>query len=176
MQDYQLRFPIGEYIKPADISDAYWQSCIETIEALPALLETAVRGMSEAQLDTPYRPDGWTSRQVVHHLADSHMNMFIRLKLALTEAEPTIKPYMEAAWADLPDYKMPVAVSMSLLKALHSRWGCVLQSLSREERQRAFFHPEYQKLFPIERITGFYAWHCKHHLAHITELKKRQGW
>lgn len=171
-----LRFPIGEYVKPADISDAYWQQCIADIEHLSGDLALALEGMTDEQLDTPYRPEGWTCRQVVHHLADSHINMFTRLKLALTEQEPVIKPYIEAAWATLPDYAMPVAVSVSLLHSLHNRWVYVLKSLSFAQRQRGFVHPEYGKVFSIEHITGFYAWHGKHHLAHITELKKREGW
>ncbi len=171
---YELRFPIGEYVKPAEVTDEYWLQCIADIAQLPQHIAQAVQGMSEAQLDIPYRPGGWTSRQVVHHLADSHINMFTRLKLALTEEQPTIKPYMEAAWANLPDYGMPVDVSVALLKALHARWVCVLRSLSVEERKRGFVHPEFGKVFSIEHIIGFYAWHCRHHVAHITELKKRQ--
>lgn len=176
MTNPDLRFPIGEYIKPTEVSDVYWQDCIADIEALPALLKAAVKEMTDAQLNVPYRPEGWTSRQVVHHLADSHLNMFMRLKLALTEDEPVIKPYKEDSWAELPDYTLPTDISLNLLDALHKRWAFLLKSLNDKERKRTFYHPEYHKLFSIEHITGFYAWHCRHHLAHITELKKREGW
>ena len=171
-----LRFPIGEYLKPAEVTDAIWQQSIADIAHLPQQLTAAVEGMTDEQLDTPYRPEGWTCRQVVHHLADSHINMFTRLKLALTELLPTIKPYKEADWAELPDCGLPVAVSLELLNALHTRWVYLLKSLDAEQRQRGFIHPEYGKTFSIDHIIGFYAWHGKHHTAHITALRQCKGW
>lgn len=171
-----LRFPIGEYLKPAEVTDAIWQQSIADIAHLPQQLTAAVEGMTDEQLDTPYRPEGWTCRQVVHHLADSHINMFTRLKLALTEPQPTIKPYKEAEWAELPDYSLPIAISLELLNALHTRWAYLLRSLDAEQRQRGFIHPEYGKVFTIDQISGFYAWHGKHHTAHITALRQRRGW
>lgn len=168
---YNLRFPIGEYQKPSEVNDKLWQHFIDDIEQLPMLLENATQNLNDEQLDLPYRPQGWTSRQVVHHLADSHLNMYVRLKLALTEDNPNIKPYLEASWANLPDYKLPIAVSINLLKGLHTRWTYLLRSLSPEDRKRGYYHPEYGKIYTIDHITGFYAWHGKHHLAHITKQK-----
>lgn len=171
---YKLRFPIGEYQKPESISLEYWLHCIAVIEQHPAVLRNTLQGMSQSDLDIPYRPQGWTSRQVVHHLADSHMNMLVRLKLALTEEVPTIKPYMEERWAKLPDYALNPEVSLQLLEALHERWTILLKSLDEQQRKRTYNHPEYNKQFSIEHITGFYAWHCQHHTAHIELVKTTQ--
>ncbi|NBC71801.1 YfiT family bacillithiol transferase [Paenibacillus sacheonensis] len=172
-----LKYPIGRFAAPAEMTDAVRARWIEEIAALPALLKDAVSGLSEAQLDTPYRDGGWTVRQVVHHLADSHINSYMRFKLALTEEKPTIKPYDEERWAELPDsVGTPVELSLDLVESLHARWVKLLASLSETEYKRAFVHPESGRETPLDRNLGIYAWHGKHHLAHITELKKRMGW
>jgi hypothetical protein len=135
-----------------------------------------VSGLSEAQLDTPYRPSGWTVRQVVHHLPDSHLNSYTRCRLALTEDAPTIKPYDEAAWAELSDAKTgPIAPSIALLEGLHARWTCLLRGLSDAEFARTFRHPELGEV-RLDWTAGLYAWHCSHHLAHITNLRERENW
>ncbi|MGV3599050.1 MAG: YfiT family bacillithiol transferase [Bacteroidota bacterium] len=172
----QLKYPIGKYTPPEIITPAHLAEWIATIASLPKLLADAVEGLTDVQLDTPYRPDGWTVRQVVHHLADSHMNAFIRFKLTVTEDNPTIKPYFEERWAQLADSTMPVDVSLELLKSLHARWVILLQSLSSVEFERTYFHPQYQYTVPLARVTGLYAWHSNHHLRHITALKERNNW
>jgi hypothetical protein len=144
--------------------------------ALPSLLRNAVAGLDDAQLDTPYRANGWTVRQVVHHLPDSHVNAYVRFKLTLTEDEPTIKPYDQARWAELPDGRTgPIAVSLGLVEGLHERWARVLQSLGPAEFARKLNHPELGAL-DLDFLTGMYAWHGKHHVAHITGLRKRMEW
>ncbi len=172
----QLKYPIGKYTPPEIINPAHLAEWIATIASLPKLLADAVEGLTDVQLDTPYRPDGWTIRQVVHHLADSHMNAFIRFKLTVTEDNPTIKPYFEEQWAQLADSAMPVDVSLELLKSLHARWVILLQSLSTVEFERTYFHPQYQYTVSLARVTGLYAWHSNHHLRHITALKERNNW
>jgi hypothetical protein len=146
------------------------------IEQLPARLRAAVAGLDDRQLDTPYRVDGWTVRQVVHHLADSHINALVRLKLALTESHPTIKPYDENAWAVLPDVRMPIAVSLAILDGVHARMVIILRSLTPEQIQRTFMHPEHGKVMTVSYLVQNYAWHGRHHVAHITSLRTRQGW
>lgn len=172
----QLKYPIGKYTPPETITTAHLAEWVTSIATLPQHLEEAVNGLTESQLDTPYRPDGWTVRQVVHHLADSHMNAFIRFKLTVTEDNPTIKPYLEDRWAQLADSSMPVQVSLELLKALHARWIVLLQSLSPSDLERTYFHPQYQYTVPLARVVGLYAWHSNHHLRHITALKERNNW
>ena len=172
----QLQYPIGKFQKPEIISRKTIDAWIGEIASFPERIEKAIAGMNEAQLDTQYRPDGWTVRQVVHHCADSHMNSFIRFKLALTEDNPQIKPYEEQLWAEAPDYDMDTAVSIALLKALHSRWVVLLRSISEKDFSKTFYHPGSQKIYRLDINTGIYAWHCNHHLAHITELKMREGW
>nr|WP_308640107.1 bacillithiol transferase BstA [Paenibacillus silvisoli] len=174
----QLRFPIGEFEWEGEISEAQRAEWIEDIAALPAQLRAATQGLSEEQLDTPYRHGGWTVRQVVHHIADSHMNSMIRFKLALTEDTPTIRPYYEERWAELVDSKAsPIELSLVLIDALHRRWVRLLNSLSEYEyRERMFYHPGSDRYYRLDYNLGVYAWHGKHHLAHITELAKRQGW
>ncbi|WP_420849533.1 YfiT family bacillithiol transferase [Paenibacillus montanisoli] len=177
MDLYKHRFPIGEFEWEGEISEGQRAAWIEDINALPALLRSAVSGLSEEQLDTPYRDGGWTVRQVVHHIADSHMNSFIRFKLSLTEDNPTIRPYYEDRWAELADTKSaPIELSLSLIEALHERWSRLLGSLSEKDYCRTFFHPESKRTFRLDYNLGVYAWHGKHHLAHITELAKRLGW
>lgn len=150
---------------------------INDIRHLPRLVEIAVQDLDAWQLDTPYRPGGWTVAQVVHHLVDSHMNALTRVKLALTEEVPVIKPYDEAAWVKLADVShTPVNVSVTLLHALHTRWVNLLDNLGAEDWERTFMHPEHNKTFDLKRITAMYAWHGLHHLAHIVRLKEREEW
>ena len=170
-----VRFPIGPFVFDGPMDDESRQLAIEAIEELPWQLEEAVDGLSKAQLDTPYREGGWSVRQVVHHLADSHINSWCRLKLALTEENPTIRPYDEAAWAKLPDYSMPVEMSLDLIAALHARWVVVWGSLEAADWQRKLYHPE-RGAMSVEELLAMYAWHGAHHGAHITRLRAARGW
>ncbi|MFD2612946.1 YfiT family bacillithiol transferase [Paenibacillus gansuensis] len=171
-----LRYPIGTFESKGPVSAAQRGEWLESISALPGLVRQAVEGLTEEQLDTPYRPEGWTVRQVVHHLADSHMNSFIRFKLALTEEEPVIKPYEEQLWAELPDAKqLPVDISLRLLDSLHNRWTTLLHSLGESEWQRTLRHPA-SGMHTLEHMLGMYAWHGRHHTAQITGLLERNGW
>lgn len=173
----KLRYPIGKFEHPTQITETILHGYITTIASFPETLRKEVAHLTDAQLDTPYRPGGWTIRQVVHHCADSHMNSHIRLKWALTEDSPVIKAYYEERWAELADSKMmPIESSLKLLEGLHQRWVFVLNSLTTEELEKDFIHPEHGRSIKINENTGLYDWHCRHHLAHITELKKRQGW
>jgi uncharacterized damage-inducible protein DinB len=150
---------------------------IDAIAAAPTKLRQAVNGLTDAQLDTPYRPGGWTVRQVVHHVADSHLNAYTRFRLAFTEQNPTIKPYDEAKWAELPDVAATSPeVSLALLEALHIRWVKLLRALTPAQLQRGFVHPEHGRLITLERLLAMYAWHGRHHVAHITRLRERNGW
>ncbi len=172
-----LRFPIGKFEAPQVLTQELMDGYVKDIETFPAMLKQAVTGLNDAQLDTPYRPDGWTIRQVVHHCSDSHMNSIIRFKLALTEEEPTIKPYYEERWAELADSKsMSITAPLLLLEGLHQRWTILLRSLSTQDLQKTFIHPEHGKRFRLDENIGVYAWHGNHHLAHITSLKKRMNW
>jgi uncharacterized damage-inducible protein DinB len=172
-----LRYPIGHFSYTGEIPEEQRAAWIGEIRRLPADLREAVRGLSAEQLGTPYREGGWTVRQVVHHLADSHMNSLTRFKLTLTEENPTIKPYREAAWAELADaVTLPVETSLQLLDALHERWIVLLESLSAEDYQRTFFHPESGQTVKLDYNVGIYAWHGRHHVAHITSLRERMGW
>lgn len=171
-----LKFPIGVFEPPKTITTAHIQTWIQEIENLPKAVFDAVNNLNINQLDTPYRPNGWTVRQVVHHMADSHINAFCRFKLALTEENPTIKPYEEALWAELPDSRLPVEVSLQLLKAMHERWTAILKNTSPADFNRTFYHPEMEVNLPLKRMLGLYAWHGKHHTAHITTLCKRMNW
>ena len=170
------RYPIGkfEYQTPPTAEER--QKLIDGIAQAPSRLREAIRGLSPEQLDTPYREGGWTVRQVVHHVPDSHMNAYIRFKLALTEDEPTIKPYMEDRWAKLADTtNTPPEVSLSLMESLHDRWVRLLRSIEPSDWKRTFQHPELG-LMPLEKTLVLYSWHGRHHVAHITELRKRMGW
>jgi hypothetical protein len=170
------RFPIGKFHFEGPTDTAEKTKQIDDIAKTPAALRAAVDGLSTAQLETPYRDGGWTVRQVIHHLPESHMNAFIRFKLALTEDQPVIKPYMEDRWAKLPDVQStPPEVSLALLDALHVRFVSVLREIKPEEWKRTFRHPELGEV-SLERNLGLYSWHGRHHVAHITELKKRMGW
>lgn len=172
-----LRFPVGIHTIPDSISSQTILNDIAILEIFPEQLRREAEHLNALQLDTHYRPGGWTIRQVVHHCADSHMNSFIRFKLALTEQHPDIKPYEENEWAKLEDSKqMPVEPSLMILDGLHKRWVTLIKSLKPEEMKRTFIHPEHGKIFRIDETIGIYAWHCKHHLAHITTLKTRMGW
>ncbi|WP_338556292.1 YfiT family bacillithiol transferase [Paenibacillus sp. KS-LC4] len=172
-----LRFPIGLFEQEGEISQQQLDRWFADIESAPARLRAAVIDLSEEQLDTVYRPDGWTVRQVVHHLADSHMNAYTRYKLALTEEMPTIRPYYEERWAELSDGRTgPIELSLALLDALHGRWLLLLRSLSREQLERAFIHPESGNTIRLDWNAGNYAWHGNHHIAHITRLRERMGW
>jgi hypothetical protein len=170
-----LRFPIGPFTPLAN-SEQTIAAAVREIELLPRRLRRAVAGLSDAQLDVPYRPDGWTVRQLVHHLADSHMNGVIRIKLALTEDTPAITPYDENAWARLADMRLPIDISLTLLEQLHARWVAVVRSVSLADLERTFFHPEHAQTMTIGYHTQNYAWHGRHHVAHITALRQRQGW
>jgi uncharacterized damage-inducible protein DinB len=171
-----LRFPIGKFHYQGSVNDQQKQGFLGEVEQTPAKLRAAVHGLSDSQLDTPYRPEGWTVRQVVHHVPDSHLNSYVRFKLALTEDEPTIKTYAEDRWAELSDTKAtPVEVSLVLLESLHDRWVRLLRSLTAEQWKRTFRHPELGPM-TLEKTLALYAWHGRHHVAHITELRKRMSW
>ena len=175
MTTVDLRYPIGEFRMPAPITQATRSDAIVVIAALPAAMRAAVRGLSESQLDTPSRPGGWTVRQVVHHVPDSHLNAYIRLKLALTENNPTIKPYDQNAFAELPDQRLPIDVSLSMLDALHTRWTTVLRSLAPDQFVRSLVHPEIGSI-TVDYLVHHYSWHSRHHVAHITALRERERW
>lgn len=170
-----LRYPIGQEVVPAATTPDERAERIEAITSLPAEIRAAVTGLSEAQLDTPYRPDGWTVRQLVHHVADSHANGYIRLKLALTEPNPTIKPYAEALWAELADSALPIELSLRIIDGIHARWSVILHSLAPDDFKKTYQHPERGSL-TIDQGVASYVWHGKHHTAHITELRKSGGW
>ncbi|HKT47430.1 MAG TPA: putative metal-dependent hydrolase [Candidatus Acidoferrales bacterium] len=170
------RYPIGPLQMPAEITPVRRQQAIDAIAEAPALLRAAAKGLDDVQLDTPYREGGWTVRQVIHHVPDSHMNAYVRLKLALTEEKPTIKPYDEAAWAKLADSRStPIEISQMLLDAVHARWDRLWRSLKTEDFGRKLIHPEHGER-TVDWLLFVYEWHGKHHTAHITELRKRMGW
>jgi uncharacterized damage-inducible protein DinB len=171
-----MKYPIGNFQRPTEITAELRGWWIEEIASAPGRLRDAVRGLSPEQLDTPYRDGGWTVRQVVHHVADSHVNSYVRFRLALTEENPAIKPYNEAAWAELADARTaPVKLSLDLLDHIHQRWVLLLRSLTPEQWVRTFHHPEMGDL-SLEVSAALYAWHGKHHEAHITSLRNRLGW
>lgn len=171
-----LSYPIGKFHFDGSLTEDQKQKLVDDIARAPAKLRAAVKGLSDAQLDTPYRPAGWTVRQVTHHVPDSHMNAYIRFKLALTETEPTIKPYEQQLWAELADSKVtPIEVSLTMLDSLHDRWVRLLRSLGLEDWKRTFRHPELG-LVSLEKSLALYAWHGRHHVAHITALREREGW
>ena len=170
-----LRFPIGKFDKNFDVTPELRTAFVQTIAELPKNLEKAVAGLNDEQLDTPYRPAGWTVRQTVHHIADSHLNSYIRYKLAMTEEAPTIRPYFEDRWAELADSQMPIDVSMKIIEGIHSRWANLLNSMSDEDFKRLLVHPESGE-WTLEKMLGLYDWHSKHHTAHITKLRERENW
>jgi len=171
-----LRYPIGRFNAPASSMAGIRSAHIQTLRLLPERLKAAVDGLDDHQLDTPYRDGGWTVRQLVHHVADSHANSYVRFKLALTEDWPTIKPYDETAWANLADSRwLPVEVSLSLIAALHARWVALLEAMSDEDFHKGYNHPESGRQ-NLARALALYDWHSRHHTAHITSLRARQGW
>ncbi len=172
----ELRYPIGKFQYNADEAKQNRAALIEKIAEVPAKLRNAVNGLSEEQLQTPYRPAGWTVKQTVHHVADSHMNSFVRFKLALTETIPPVKPYEESLWAELPDGKdVPVEFSLMLIEGLHKRWETLLRSLKDDDFGRQLTHPEHG-LIDLNYLVALYAWHGEHHIAHITNLRQRMNW
>lgn len=171
-----LRYPIGEFQPVTTLTPDQRCACIDAIAEVPVRLASAVAGLTPAQLDTPYRPGGWTVRQLVHHIPDSHMNSYIRFKLALTEDEPTIKTYEEALWAELADSKStPIETSLALLDNLHERWVLLLRSLNPADCARKLRHPQWGPI-TVDYLLAQYAWHGRHHVAHITSLRERNGW
>lgn len=171
-----LRYPIGPWQRPTGAVTPEWRaSHVADIAALPLLLRSAVARLSDTQLDTPYRPGGWTVRQVVHHVADSHVNAYVRIKLALTEPDPTIKPYDEQRWAELPDSSLPIDVSLRLVDAVHERWVALLRALPAASFALPYQHPE-SGPHTVDVALSSYAWHGRHHTAHITTLREREGW
>ena len=171
-----VRYPIGKYI-PQPFSVDLLRQWVNEIAALPQQIEEAVINLDENQLNTPYRPDGWTVKQLVHHVADSHMNAYIRFKLALTEDNPTIKPYREDLWAELSDtQQLPINISVTILYAVHIRWVAILKNIKMNEWDRAIIHPEHQQIMSLWYLLGMYAWHGKHHVAHITALRVKNSW
>jgi uncharacterized damage-inducible protein DinB len=173
----ELRYPVGKFDFDAPVNEADYPKLIAAIAETPVALRSAVAGLARDQLETRYRPGGWTVKQVVHHVPDSHLNAYTRFKLALTENEPTIKPYDEAAWAELADSrKVPIEVSLDLLDALHLRWVALLRSMDTDDFNRGLRHPERGRVLTLKQMLGLYAWHGRHHVAHITSLKKREGW
>ncbi len=171
------RFPIGQFLYQSPHTPAQRQDAIARIAAAPAALRAAVSGLNDDQLDTPYRDGGWTVRQVVHHLPDSHLNAYTRFRLALTEPTPTIRPYMEHLWAELPDARSaPLGVSLALLEALHRRWVLLLRGLGAEQWERRYMHPEHGREWSLDEALAMYAWHGEHHTAHVTHLRARLGW
>ncbi len=172
-----LRYPIGEFIYTGESDDEGRKRWIGQIAETPKSLREAVKGLTPEQVETPYRPGGWTVRQVVHHLPDSHINAYIRFKLALTEDEPTITPYDQARWAELEDsLTVPIEVSLIMLETLHERWVVLLRSMAALDFGRRFRHPEHGRLLSLNEALAMYAWHGLHHIAHITSLKSREGW
>ena len=171
-----LRYPVGRFARPASFTQASRSAVIAAIDELPTKLRHATHRLSDAQLDTPYRPGGWTVRQVVHHLADSHLNAYVRTRLALTEENPTIKPYDEAKWAELADARsMPTEPSLSMLDAIHARWVALLKTLTSEHFPRSLMHPENGPM-SIDSLLELYGWHGRHHVAHVTSLRTSEGW
>lgn len=170
-----LRFPVGEFDKNIEITPGIREEFIEVIKDLPEKMAEAVEGLNEEQIDTPYRPGGWTVRQTVHHVADSHINSLCRFKLALTEENPTIRPYFEDRWAELADSRLPVDVSLKLLEAIHRRWVVLLESMTDEDFKKTLIHPD-SGAWTVEKFLALYAWHSRHHTAHITKLRERNGW
>jgi uncharacterized damage-inducible protein DinB len=172
-----LRYPIGRFVLEGEITAARREGWIGEIAETPGQLRTAVTGLSEAQFDTPYREGGWTIRQVLHHVPDSHLNAYCRFKLALTEERPTVKPYDENRWAELPDTAgTQIGVSLMLLESLTRRWVVLLRAMQEPDWSRSYFHPGSGKTLRLDAVLAEYAWHGKHHLAHITGLRDRMGW
>ena len=171
-----LSYPIGKFSPPETITEAHRTQWVKDISDMPALLRNAVTGLNQEQLDTPYRPGGWTVRQVVHHVPDSHLNSYVRFKWTLTEDKPTIKAYDEASWATLADSAADIELSLSLLDSLHARWVVLLTAMSDSDYEKSFVHPESGAEIGLSRNLGLYSWHGSHHVAHVTSLRERMGW
>lgn len=171
-----LRYPIGKFAAQESHTSEDLNNFIQRIQSLPNRLESASKDLTDSQLDTPYRDGGWTVRQVIHHIADSHMNAYIRVKWMLTESTPLIKAYDEKAWAQTGETLAAPAISISLLQSLHAKWCVLLRTLTHDQLQKQFIHPDTRKHVALHNLIGMYAWHGDHHLAHIAELKKRMGW
>lgn len=173
-----LKYPVGKFVRGTKAATSERRTaCIAALEIFPEKLRRAVDGLSDTQLDTPYRPGGWTVRQLVHHLADSHGQSLHRFKLALTEQDPVIKPYKEALWAEHVDARtMPIAPSLQIVAGTHARWVVLVRHMTPQDLQRAFFHPEQGRAIELDEALELYVWHAHHHLAHITGLKEREGW
>jgi hypothetical protein len=170
------RYPIGEFSYDGALTENQKARYLDDIEQTPARLRAAVKGLSDKQLDTPYRQGGWTVRQVVHHVPDSHLNSYVRFKLALTEDEPTIRPYMEHLWAELPEAKTaPVELSLVLLESLHKRWMLMLRAITPADWKRTYQHPG-MGVMSLEKTLASYSWHGRHHVAHVTSLREKMGW
>lgn len=170
------RYPLGPMPTPLSLSAGERETALTQLRLLPAELRAAIHGLNNTQLDTPYREGGWTVRQVVHHVAESHLNAFVRVKLALTEENPVIKPYEEDLWAGLPDHQLPPEVSLTLLDALHARLLAVLGGVTVTDWSRPWTHPAQGRTYTLDSLLALYAWHGRHHVAHITGLRGRQGW
>lgn len=170
-----LRYPIGKLQVPKDVSQEQIEKWIVIIESFPATIRELTENLSAEELEWKYRPDGWTIRQVVHHCADSHINSLMRFKLTLTEDVPTIKTYYEDKWAELADSRAPASISVSLLEGLHARWAILLRAMEEEDFQKKLFHPEHKRELSLTFMLGLYAWHCKHHTAHIRQALEHKG-
>jgi uncharacterized damage-inducible protein DinB len=171
-----LHYPVGRFRRPTEWTEADRRAAIDDLGALPRALATAVAGLTDAQLDTPYRPGGWTARQVVHHVADSHLNMYIRVRFALTQDTPTIMPYDQEQWAHLPDARtLPVAVSLAMIEGIHTRLVALFRELDPAQFSRSFEHPDSGPQ-TLDSTLALYSWHGRHHTAHITALRTREGW
>lgn len=170
-----IRYPLGKFVPVVSLSADQRAACIEQIAAAPAAFRRAVTGLTDAQLDTPYREGGWTVRQVAHHLPDSHINAYVRFKLGITEREPVIKTYEEKEWAKTPEVRAPIGMSLDLLTALHQRWVTLLRAISPADFSRTITHPEWGKP-SLDTMLALYAWHGRHHTAHVTALRERMGW
>jgi uncharacterized damage-inducible protein DinB len=180
-QDEQLRYPIGredeQEVYKREFNEELKISLMNDIKMLPSALEFAIQNLDASQLETPYRPDGWTVQQVVHHVADSHMNAYFRFKFGLTEENPTIKPYDQEAWANLSDSKkVPVNISITLLYSLHARWVQLMEDMPESEWRRTIYHPEREMEMTLWELLKSYAWHSRHHVAHILQLREKEGW
>ncbi len=172
-----IRYPIGKFEAPATFDTTQSAAWIAAIEAMPLWLDHLIENLDAGQLETPYRPGGWTMNQTIHHLADSHLNAFVRFKLTLTEEQPAVKPYAEALWAETPEcLSLPANISITLLHALHRRWAALMRSMSETQWQRCFFHPEQQRLIPLWELGAQYAWHGRHHTEQLLGLRQRMAW